>query len=379
MMQIHTLNSAPHLRDSTLELIEKYFPKGDKMLAPLSVADEFVLLLDPANAARTYVFAEGDKVLATASYRSFAVEVPGFTHPFMCAGIGLVVTDPAAERKGCARELQQEIERAARDEGCLISLLWSDLAQFYTKLGYALAGAEWQWTLDHDDLTLLRSRLNAEVSNSVRVEKMTDWQQVAALYEAQRMGPRRSPRDVDKLLRLPNTWAWAAYDSAAAAEPTAYAILGKGRDLRDTLHEIVGKAHHVGPLLRATMPQLEKCLRVHQPLLSPLRAELEHWLGPAEKGALAFMKILHTKKLLTWLSAGNVLPQGVRAIPREGFGFCLDIHAGVFFESAEAANILQLFFGPWEISELIEVPKALSEHLRSTKIVPLYFWGFDSV
>jgi GNAT superfamily N-acetyltransferase len=132
------------------------------------VEQEFSLLLSLANAKNTLFLSEerestaAPKVLAAASYRPFDFMMgrkgaPPLAH--RSAGIGLVVTDPGEQRRGYGYRLQQEIERRAQDDGALVTVLWSDLVQFYTKLGYLVAGTELQWQLDKQELELLRARL----------------------------------------------------------------------------------------------------------------------------------------------------------------------------------------------------------------------------
>ena len=153
--------------------------------------------------------------------------------------------------------------------------------------------------------------------------------------------------------------------------------------MRDFVHELIGDKKYVGPLLQAALAKAEKSLRVQQPLGSPLTEEIEHWLGPAQKSALAFFKVLNLEAFIKWLNQAAVLPMGVRIdmITHDSApsSFVLRNSKGIFFESNDSAHLLQLFFGPWEVCEMEGLHPLLTSSLAGSRLAPFYFWGLDSV
>ncbi|MBS1984044.1 MAG: GNAT family N-acetyltransferase [Bdellovibrionales bacterium] len=378
-LRLTTLADSSELTESRRGLIERNFPRGSSLSAQISLEDEFALLLDPSNAARSVVLVSENQAIAHAAYRVFDVQLPGQKTPLRCAGIGLVVTDEAHRGQGHAKRIQLEIERRAREEGCVLAVLWSDLTDFYSRLDYVVVGSELQWHLEGEELRILRQRLQAErepAAQKLSVEAITSLAPTRTLYNQLATGPERSSSIYDRFLTFPDTYGFLA---AAGAQPAGYAFMGKARDLRDTVHELVGKPESVAPLLAACAERAQKALRVHQPLRSPLQAELEHWLGPAERCALAFFKVLDVKALARWLESSGTLPTGTRILVGAKGQIEIAAPSGIFFETDDAAHLLQLFLGPWEPRELEDLPPLIVEKLTGTRLPALYFWGFDSV
>lgn len=376
------LAESPQLRASTHRLIEKIFPTGSESSTTASLDCEFCLLLDEKNAKRVLVLNSEKGPLASASYRVFDVRVPGSPSSLRVAGVGLVVTDSEARGHGYARQLQLEIEKRATAEGCVLSVLWSDLADFYSKMGYIVAGTELQWHLEEEEIGLLGDRLAFETPSpsafEVRPLESLNW--IQPLYDQLGFGPERSFRDYAPLLTLPETGGLGAWKGERLR---GYLLYGKARDLRHTVHELVAEDRAAVPaLLQAVLPRLPKQLRVHLPMGSLLESEISHWLGTAEKSGLAFFKILNPTAFTAWITQSKRLPSGVRAFAEGSHLFLSrDGPKGpeVFFETDDPAHLAQLFLGPWRVDELEGLPPLLKDKLAGTIPAPVYFWGFDSV
>lgn len=381
---VSSLAEKPHQFGALKELLENYFPKGAPVSSKNRLEDEFALLLNPANHKRILFIEDSQgKVAATAGYFPFDFSLLPRAPFLKTAGLGLFVTRPEYQRQGLGYKLEKEIEKRAQMEGIWIGVLWSELVQFYTKLGYMVAGSEWQWQLDRAETELLVSRLKAESpSENTEIKPLKDFSQVENLYKGFGRGPLRNSTQkqaFNSLLGLSNTYAYTAMDSQKGTL-LGYGILGKGRDLRDTIHELVGYPQSIPPLLQKFATHIESGLRLHQPLGSPLLSEITHWLGNGSRQAMGFIKVLDGPKLADWISKSGYLPPGIGLVAEENRFRLLNRHT-VFFESSDFGHLCQLFFGPWEISELEGLPPTFTPDQISTlpKPLPLYFWGFDSV
>jgi GNAT superfamily N-acetyltransferase len=384
---LYDLSDKPQQRPQIEELISRVFPKGSPLTERVSVADEFPLLLAKDNAKRILFIEKDNKVVATASYTLFDLVLSSKAPPLRMAGIGLVCTHPDYQKQGLGFQLQQEIEkRAFQNDGALMSILWSELVQFYSKLNYLIAGTELQWVLDKKDIQILKSRFDAELSKSeasdFRIEKLTQFEDVISLYSGFSRGPIRLSEKLpiyNRLLALPNTYAFKAIDNSNQ-KVKGYAIMGKGRDLRDTIHELIGLPGTLAPLIQKLLPFCENSLRVHQPYKTPFEPEISHWLGVPKKEGLGFFKVFSGPKLIEWINKNLVLPPGIGLVYTGDNKFSLMNRHISFFESNDFGHLLQIFFGPWEMSEL----EGLSNEFQilAPKMpgpIPLYFWGFDSV
>jgi predicted acetyltransferase len=382
------LKEAPQYKAAYLRLIDETFPKGSPTKNHSSAEAEFPLLLDQENHSRCLLLVDEDQpkekfstwpVIAGASYRIFDFQLKGLSLPFRCAGIGLVNTHPSFQRKGYGHTIQSAVEARAQKEGALCTVLWSDLVTYYQGLGYLVAGSEFHWQFSKSDFVKIREKLESTfVDPPGKTETLNDFSKVYPCYLKFHLGPKRNPALYTKLLKLPNTYA-VAFTATGDKEPCTYAVMGKARDLRDTLHELVGDAKGVRPLLRRLLQDCESGLRVYHPTDSALNRELKSVLGEGSKSGMAFFKVINGPQLVKWFQGSGALSQDITISDSEN-GFQLTKGEVTFFESRDYGHLVQLFFGPWKINELEEIPDELQNHLSGKdKSLGIYFWGLDSV
>ena len=385
--ELVSLAERPDLRPAFLVMIEKFFPKGSPLSRKLNPEEEFSLLLAPENASRNLMLIDPERpknfsthpICAISSYRIFDVLSPAQDLTLRFAGVGLVCTHADFRKQGLGHRLQVATEARAKSEGAAVSVLWSDLLNYYTSIGYVVAGNEAQWLLDKSELQILLQRFEAENQRELfDIVPLKDFSDVQDCYKQSRLGPLRDAGLYSKLLELPNTFAYQARSKNSGAT-LGYAVMGKARDLRDTIHEILGPKECVAPLLKELAQHSESGLRLYHPPASPLVSELEHWLGAKTTRAMAFFKVLDGPLLIDWINQAKLLPQGI-TLRSEGRGFNLGRMHVTFFDSKDSAHLLQLFFGPWSISELDGLPELLHKEMGNFRsVLPIYFWGLDSV
>jgi GNAT superfamily N-acetyltransferase len=320
MAILTNLLAHPELRPATEELIARVFPVGKPLDAPLPLSTEFPLLLADSNSERTLVLRDEDspdRALASASYRVFDFGPLNSPELLRVAGIGLVVTDPAARGRGYAAHLLGACEARSKREGAAMSVLWSDLASFYEKNGYLAGGVEASWVLEGDSLALARTRLKAELPTAAAFDVVavsgprSEALRVSLrrLYQESGVGPHRDFGSYVAFETLPRMEQWVA--RKADGTLAGAALVGKGRDLPDVLHEWTGEARSWPWILRAVLDGGRGRLRVQLPWNLRHREEVEHWLGPAERVPLAFWKILDLPRAAKWIAHEAALPSGV--------------------------------------------------------------------
>src|SRR5687768_13070675 len=135
-MDVRSLSDAPEKTGEVLKLINECFPQGASVSRPVPVEEEFGLLLSPRNRARVlFGCAPDGQVACAAAWSPFEFRLPGFPVPLRAAGLGLIVTGEDFRQQGYSKLLQRQIEERAIAEGCMLSVLWSDLLSFYQRMG----------------------------------------------------------------------------------------------------------------------------------------------------------------------------------------------------------------------------------------------------
>lgn len=147
--------------------------------------------------------------------------------------VGSVVTHPSARLQGHQRELFQAVDTLAEKDGIDGIVLWSSQIGFYEKLGFFLGGLQATWTPTHQ-------RPLAKAALPVKVLKSPESDFTAKLYRAHEMRRCAVRRSFEEMRLL-----WKIPEMTIATTGEAYALLGKGEDFQNVIHEWAGPADHV--------------------------------------------------------------------------------------------------------------------------------------
>lgn len=213
--------------------------------------------------------------------------------------IGSVATDPDWRGRGLATELLTQAEEALRAQGCLFALLWAERPDFYLARGYAPFAAEDDYLLVSEMIPLLPA------TSGVRELVPGDVPFLRRLHALHAAHVERSEEEFAALLAIPGMRVLVRERAAAPGHPplpVAYACLGRGRDLPDTIHDWAGGCEDV---------------------LALVRAHLERRFAPGETGALFLMAPPRASELgYRLLALGAVVRRGIL-----GLGKILDVRA----------------------------------------------------
>jgi hypothetical protein len=347
-------------------LISTHFPQGESLSQSIPVEEEFFLLLEKSNWKNVYFKTQNNevsgKIVSTASYKIF--NFPKLN--LKIAGIGLVVTHPEFRKQRHSQSIQEKIELQAISEGATLAILWSDLEDFYKGQGYWPSGTEFQWDARDIDLQI-------PLPKAWHVLRISHFERIQKLYN-ENWGPERDWSQYASFLNLPDTFGYECINDKG--ECIAYCLLGKGRDLRNSIHEVGGSFE--GILLC-----IQEASRRHilQRLMLAPDAELEHKLSLAleldsSRSALGYFKILSFDKVVGLLS--QHLPKNI-CLKKTDSSFQIEIENKVAFESHDPVHLLQMFFGPWRPDEMEDLPEHLRLALKDWALPQIYFWGMDSV
>ncbi len=381
-MELFDLAQKPELRQRVLELMQAEFPKGETQSKTLPFEEEFAALLADNDPSRIlFCLDDGGSPIAALAWKPFTLK-----QGLRLAALGLVVTRSDHRKRGLSRKLVLEAETRASAEGASLICLWSDLLEFYTKLGYVLASSEISWDLSQiDDVEELAISENLP-EDALRPLTESDIPELQRVYGSEPLGPKREARVFARQLAQSDT---LALGHVRDGKLLAYALAGKGRDLRNVVHEMIGEPASFPALLTAARTALlsradsaQMPVRLQFPYTHPVQPDLEALFASGEQGAVCFAKILHIENFIEALNLELIVQDFAELRIR----YLRDINAWALsdktqdiFLSPDPAHLLQIFCQPWELSELEGLPGRTLKRLEGWRPYPLYFWGSDGV
>ena len=293
---------------------------------------------------------------------------------FKAAAIGSVVTHPSARNQGLSGQVLKAALEAGREEGCDFAILWTNLYDFYRRLGFELAGTEVALKLPH------HLSYDPPPGPLRFVEgPQIDPEALLRLYSRHTTGSIRTVEDVRKFLRIPNARVLTAWDAQNRLQ--AYAVEGKGADLGGYIHEWGGGVSKILPLLSQLSSQ--------NPgrdftLIAPVHAQnlimrLEQAGATRRNGALGMIKLLNPDRLLMKTN------RYARALGANGVE--ISSHGGVHtfradgdtFTSDSDTDLVRVIFGPSRASEIRGLNGPAAAALERVFPIPMWVWGWDSV
>ncbi|HEX6885515.1 MAG TPA: GNAT family N-acetyltransferase [Planctomycetota bacterium] len=291
--------------------------------------------------------------------------------------IGSVATDPAWRGRGLATRLLARAEEELRARGCLFALLWATDPRFYLARGYAPLGGERDF--------LLVSELTASLPEPSGVRALRP-EDVPVLHRLHARHPSRVERSLEEfraLLDVPGMLTLVRERRAHPAHPplpVAYACLGRGRDLADTLHDWAGAPEDVLALVRAHLERrFPEGATGALFLMAPLDAhELAYRL--VRLGAVTRPGILGLGKLLDLPAASALLGAALGSPAAVAFdGAHTRLRGPTAAADLEPETLQALLFGAPDVAE--EARGLLARLGFAPRALPLepFAFGLDSI
>ncbi len=335
-----------------------------------SIAEEYPTAIQNENLNNVRVITDNGTFLSAAVMRPLVIKSPAGL--FKAAAIGSVVTNPANRNQGLSRQVMEDCLKAAADHGCDFAILWTNLFDFYRKLGFELAGTEISLTIPTNFKTPDAPELRYLQSNKV------DADAILRLYNQHTTGTIRTADDIRKFLNIPNARVFTAWDNQNILQ--AYAIEGKGADLESYIHEWGGGVSKLLPLLKFAVTQEKRPLTLIAPSHSTNLIRQLAALGCKEhSGILGMIKILNPPNFLLKIKK-FVRAMGVEDIvlePREG-NYYLGYKQEIFRTDIES-DLVRLVFGPLKASDLKAFDAETAAAFEKVFPISMWIWGWDSV
>lgn len=352
-----------------LDSFVKFLTSQLRPEAAWPINEEYPLAIHDSNLNNIRVIREGNSYLSAAVMKPLVIKtVAGI---FKVAAVGSVVTEAAHRNLGLSRQVLEDALSAAQSHGCDFALLWTNLFDFYRKIGFEMAGSEIALTLMTvwpDEPHALRFMKGPNV----------DAEAMLRIYSQHTTGTIRTAEDIRKFLRIPNSNVYTAWDHEGRLH--AYAVEGKGLDLNGYIHEWGGGVSKLLPLLRHMRIEQDRPLTLISP---PQASNLIKTLK--ERGATAHEGILGMIRLL---NANNVLLKAKKYTRALGYeGVCLESRDEKFYfgfkdhiySTDSSSDIIRLLFGPQKPSQIHNFDSSVKEVFDAIFPLPLWVWGWDSV
>ena len=224
-MQLFNLIERKEKYQEFIKLIEKSF----KYLAPHSYAMDFYPLVNSSNHQNCFMLLENEELIATCAFLPRTIVASSAHQVFF---MGAIAVQEKFRHQGLGKKIVSE-SIAKIKEGAWVGL-WSDKKSFFSNLGFS----------DYEEQYFLPIQYLAPMQNSIRIEKF----KVSQLSNQQKMEWKNFYQNLSNksitLLRQESDWNnifnihSATYvEIQYQQKKIGYAIVGKGMDLQDVVHE----------------------------------------------------------------------------------------------------------------------------------------------
>jgi N-acetylglutamate synthase-like GNAT family acetyltransferase len=207
---------------------------------PFPIASEYPLVLTEKGNKYSYCAAKTDdpkkKIIAHANLWPRQLN----TSPMHVIGlVGNVATNVDYRGQGVMSELLRSIAEQGRRLGLSYLVLWSDLGEFYQKLGFSSLGKEKRWLLEAEKLeaTFDGNALTKDAFRLVSPSELSS-ADLRAMLRSQPPLPltlERSATDLAYQLTIPEMEIFVKRSESSQID--AYFVIGKGYDMVGVIHD----------------------------------------------------------------------------------------------------------------------------------------------
>lgn len=290
---------------------------------------------------------------------------------FKVAAIGSVVTAPEHRNKGYSQQILNDCLKAATEQVCDFAILWTDLYDFYRKLGFELAGREVALVIENPmaDVTIAHKILE---TNKVAPEA------ILKVYNQHTTGSVRTVEDIKSYLQIPNSKIYTLWDQQN--QLLAYAVEGKGADLKGYIHEWGGKVSDLIPLFAHIRRAQNAPITVIAPQSSGnLIRQLQPYCSTMNSGYLGMIKVLNFdnffQKACRYARSLNI--EGF-VLHKENDVFLIG-YKDKIYQTSDEKDITRIVFGPLEERDFQGFDEETQVVLKTIFPVPFWAWGWDSI
>lgn len=354
-------------QENELQAVLQFLDRSLRPDATWPISSEYPTALTKSNIHNMRIVTDQDQVVSHAVLKPLIIKSPLMI--LKAGAIGSVVTAQDHRGQGLSTQVIQGCLDEARAQDCDLAILWTNLYDFYRKMGFELAGFE--------ESVIIEKEFIAPEARSLKFMQgcQVSPEAILRVYSQHSVCTARTAEDIRKFLQIPKTQLYTAWDSTGAL--VAYAVEGKGADLTDYIHEWGGKVSAIVALLSWVRKSKGRPITLISPNHSVnLLLALQRYPVTINQGFLGMIKIVNHDQFFQKIH---------RAAKTLGISdFILDktpqgIQVGIGSETrtyADEKDFVQMALGPH--CEFGGVPST-NEKLSRLFPLPLWIWGWDSI
>ncbi len=333
-----------------------------------SIETEYPTALNLQNRHNIRIMTHNNEFVSHAVVKPMIIKSPHII--YKAAGIGSVVTNETYRNQGFSQKVLQDCLNIAKDQKCDFAILWTNLHDYYRKLGFELAGTELSATLT-EEFEAPAPGLRYSSDKNVSAEA------IARLYSQHTVGTVRTAEEIRNYLKIPQTQLYTSWKPDGTLG--AYAVEGKGADLQNYIHEWGG---HV-PELLSLLSYILKVKQAPITIITPyhaqnLNAKLKALTSQFE-GFLGMIKIVDGEGFFAKIKRAY-RAEGIVdfVLERRGQGYLFGVGQDLLIVKHEE-DLVRLLFSPVDFKMLDFQNPRSAETISKLLPLPLWIWGWDSV
>lgn len=356
-------------REAELPQVLDFLNKKLRSEAPWSIAAEYPTAFTANNLHNMRIISDEERVLSHAVMKPLIIKSPHVI--FKVGAIGSVVTDDQHRGQGLSTRVINDCLKLATEQSCDIAILWTDLFDFYRKMGFELAGSEISFVID-EEFDVPTSNLRFSTDPKVSPDA------IYRLYSSHSVNSVRTIEETRKFLSIPETKVYTAWE--ANGQLAAYAIEGKGVDLGGYIHEWGGSVSKLMALFSFIRTHKAQPYTIIVPKHSTnLIEQLKTKPVMMNQGFLGMIKFVNFDQLAAKIK---------RAFRAEGVAdIVLEKHPDSFvfgcgqdlYTINNETDMVRLLFGPVDYRALGIFKEETAQKFEKVLPLNLWIWGWDSI
>ena len=347
--------------NATLDLITRGMWKG----LPNKITDQYPLALSKENMQRMKILSIANNPISHCCWYPYKLQTS--IGEIKTAAIGSVITDSKHRKKGYSQKVLKSCIEDIEAEGFELAILWSNLEHFFGLSGFHPAGCEY--------LSVIETKLVPEYKGQFVIKPYSPkyFEDVFRIYNEHPQRVLRTKEEFKAYLSISNTNTFVL---KVKDNIEAYAVIGKGSDFPNYIHEWGGYPECVIELILfiAASTDIPEIV-VNTPSPESFIGSALSKIFPGCVGTLGMINILDPVKFSQRVFKNSEKPIQLSASENNAYKLTINNKT----EELSKAELTRLFFGPHENIKLTKLAHEINQETQNPLPILAYIWGLDSI